>query len=192
MNADGLEGTVVIGDNSQVLGDVQIKDSVIGRNCTIEAGVRLNRCVIWDNTYIKKGARITDSVICSNVRVGQGAVLEEGVIVADDTSIGDEALHQGRCQDLAQKDHRGRRHRDLQHDLGREVEEIALRGGHHQGALQHGTDPGVRGQAGLRLRHLAPQGELRAGRPRFHRRRPACSSAASWAACSRPASTSAT
>ncbi|MBL0225880.1 MAG: mannose-1-phosphate guanyltransferase [Geobacteraceae bacterium] len=92
VNADGLEGTVVIGDNSQVLGDVRIKDSVIGRNCTIEAGVRLNRCIIWDNSYVKKGARITDSVICSNVRVGQGAILEEGVIVADDTSIGDEAV----------------------------------------------------------------------------------------------------
>ena len=91
-HASGLEGTVVIGDNSQVLGDVRIKDSVIGRNCTIESGVRLNRCVIWDNSYVKKGAKITDSVICSNVRVGQGAVLEEGVIVADDTAIGDEAI----------------------------------------------------------------------------------------------------
>ena len=91
-HASGLEGTVVIGDNSQVLGDVRIKDSVIGRNCTIESGVRLNRCIIWDNSYVKKGAKITDSVICSNVRVGQGAVLEEGVIVADDTAIGDEAI----------------------------------------------------------------------------------------------------
>lgn len=88
----GLEGTVVIGDNTQILGDVRIKDSVIGRNCTVEAGVKLNRCVLWDNSYIKKGARISDSVICSNVRVGQGAVLEEGVIVADETSIGDEAV----------------------------------------------------------------------------------------------------
>lgn len=90
-NATALEGTVVIGDNSQILGEVHIKDSVIGRNCTVEAGVRLNRCIIWDNSYIKKGARITDSVICSNVRIGMGAVLEEGVIVADDTSVGDEA-----------------------------------------------------------------------------------------------------
>ncbi len=88
----GLEGTVVVGDNTQILGDVRIKDSVVGRNCTIEAGVKLNRCVIWDNAYIKKGAKITDSVICSNVRVGQGAVLEEGVIVADNTSIGDESI----------------------------------------------------------------------------------------------------
>ncbi|MDR3580318.1 MAG: mannose-1-phosphate guanyltransferase [Oryzomonas sp.] len=89
---DGLEGTVVIGDNTQILGDVRIKDSVIGRNCTIEAGVKLNRCVLWDNSYVKKGAKISDSVVCSNVRVGQGAVLEEGVIVADETSIGDEAV----------------------------------------------------------------------------------------------------
>lgn len=90
--ASGLEGTVVIGDNSQILGDVRIKDSVIGRNCTIEAGVRLSNCIIWDNSYVKKGAKITDSVICSNVRIGQGAILEEGVIVADDTSVGDEAV----------------------------------------------------------------------------------------------------
>jgi mannose-1-phosphate guanylyltransferase / phosphomannomutase len=90
-DATGLTGTVVIGDNSQIRGDVHIKDSVIGRNCTIEPGVKLNRCVLWDNAYVKKGARITDSVVCANVRVGQGAVLEEGVIVADDTSIGDES-----------------------------------------------------------------------------------------------------
>ncbi|WP_298436557.1 mannose-1-phosphate guanyltransferase, partial [Geobacter sp.] len=86
-----LEGTVVVGDNSQVLEGAQIKDSVIGRNCTIEAGVKLNRCVIWDNVYVKKGAKLNDSVLCSNVRVGHGVVMEEGVIVADDTAIGEES-----------------------------------------------------------------------------------------------------
>lgn len=84
-----FEGTVIIGDNSQVNCGVQIKDSVIGRNCTIETGVKLNRCIIWDNSYIKKGTRITDSVICANVRIGHAVVLDEGVIVADETSIGD-------------------------------------------------------------------------------------------------------
>src|SRR5512146_298405 len=33
-----LEGTVVIGDNSQIFASAQIKDSVIGRNCTVEPG----------------------------------------------------------------------------------------------------------------------------------------------------------
>ncbi len=86
-----VEGTVVIGDNSQVLGLAQIKDSVIGRNCAIEAGAKLSRCVIWDNVYVKKGVKITDSVLCNNVRVGQGVTIEEGCIVADDTSIGEDA-----------------------------------------------------------------------------------------------------
>lgn len=86
-----LDGTVVIGDNSQIFGSAHIKDSVIGRNCTVEPGVKLSRCVIWDNVYIKKGAKITDSVICNNVSVGQGVVIEEGGIVAEDTSIGEEA-----------------------------------------------------------------------------------------------------
>ena len=87
-----INGTVVIGDNSQILAGSQVRDSVIGRNCAIEAGAKLNRCVIWDNVYVKKGVKITDSVLCNNVRVGQGVVIEEGGIVADDTSIGDDAF----------------------------------------------------------------------------------------------------
>ena len=87
-----LEGTVIIGDNSQILGSSAIKDTVIGRNCTIEAGVKLVNCVVWDNVYIKKGASLSGAVVCNNVRVGQGVVMEEGVIVADDTSIGEDAL----------------------------------------------------------------------------------------------------
>jgi mannose-1-phosphate guanylyltransferase/phosphomannomutase len=86
-----LDGTVVVGDNSQIFGSAHIKDTVIGRNCTIEPGVKLSRCVIWDNVYLKKGAKIVDSVICNNVSVGQGVVIEEGGIIADDTSIGEEA-----------------------------------------------------------------------------------------------------
>ncbi|HEY6837773.1 MAG TPA: mannose-1-phosphate guanyltransferase [Geobacteraceae bacterium] len=87
-----VEGTVVIGDNTQILRSAQIKDSVIGRNCTIEAGVKLSRCVIWDNVYIKRGAKITDAVLCNNVSVGQGVVVEEGAIIADDTAIGEETF----------------------------------------------------------------------------------------------------
>ncbi|HEU0265027.1 MAG TPA: sugar phosphate nucleotidyltransferase, partial [Geobacterales bacterium] len=86
-----LEGTVVIGDNSQILAGARIRDSIIGRNCTIEPGARLDRCIIWDNVYVKRGAQLTDTVLCSNVSIGQGAVTEEGVIIAEDTSIGEEA-----------------------------------------------------------------------------------------------------
>ncbi len=86
-----IHGTVIIGDNSQVIGQSEIKDTVIGCNCTVEEGARLLRCIVWDNVFIKKGARLTDSVICNNVRVGQGVVMEEACIVAEDTSIGEDA-----------------------------------------------------------------------------------------------------
>lgn len=90
-NAAQLEGTVVIGDNCQIRGGSNIKDSVIGRNCTIEAGVKLSRCVIWDNVYVKRGAKLNDCVLCNNVSVGNGVMADEGVIVAEDTSIGEES-----------------------------------------------------------------------------------------------------
>ena len=86
-----LLGTVIIGDNSQIIGHTEIKDTVIGCNCTVEEGARLSRCIIWDNVFIKKGAKLTDSVICNNVRVGQGVVMEEACIVAEHTSIGKDA-----------------------------------------------------------------------------------------------------
>lgn len=91
-DAARFSGMVIVGDNSQLTGNSEIKDSVIGRNCTIESGAVLSRCIIWDNAYIKRDTKISDSVICNNVRVGQGVVLEEGVIVAEDTSIGEGAF----------------------------------------------------------------------------------------------------
>lgn len=86
-----MDGMVVIGDNTQILGNAHIKDSVIGRNCTIESGVRLSRAVIWDNAYVKRGAKLTDCVLCDNVSAGPGVVIEAGAIVADNTSIGEDA-----------------------------------------------------------------------------------------------------
>jgi len=91
-DAGKFSGMVIIGDNSQITGHPEIRDSVIGRNCTVEDGASLANCVIWDNVYIKRGAKIGDSVICNNVRVGQGVVMEAGVIVAEDTSIGEGAF----------------------------------------------------------------------------------------------------
>ncbi|HEY7745098.1 MAG TPA: mannose-1-phosphate guanyltransferase [Desulfuromonadales bacterium] len=86
-----LEGMVVLGDNTQVLGRARLKNTVVGRNCVIEDGCELEDVVLWDNVYLKKGCRIQGAGLCHNVRVGQGVVIEEGVIVGDETTIGDEA-----------------------------------------------------------------------------------------------------
>jgi len=187
----GLEGTVVIGDNSQILGDVRIKDSVIGRNCTIETGVKLNRCIIWDNSYVKKGARIIDSVVCSNVRIGQGAVLEEGVIVADETSVGDDALIKADVKIWPKKTI----------EAGSTVTSNMIWGEKWKKALFEGTV--IKGLSNM---ELTPEFCARLGAPTALRsprgasccaaaipiRPPACSSAVLWVGCSRPASTCAT
>jgi mannose-1-phosphate guanylyltransferase/phosphomannomutase len=86
-----LEGMVVLGDNTQVLGRARLKNTVVGRNCVIEDGCELEDAILWDNVYLKKGCRIRGAGLCHNVRVGQGVVIEEGVIVGDETTIGDEA-----------------------------------------------------------------------------------------------------
>ncbi|WP_432821796.1 sugar phosphate nucleotidyltransferase [Trichloromonas sp.] len=86
-----VEGMVVLGDNSQVLGKSRLTNCVVGRNCIIEDGVELKDAILWDNVYIKKNSTIIGAALCNNVRVGQKVIIEEGAVVAEETTIGDEA-----------------------------------------------------------------------------------------------------
>jgi mannose-1-phosphate guanylyltransferase / phosphomannomutase len=67
-----LEGMVVLGDNTQVLGRARLKNTIVGRNCVIEDGCELEDAVLWDNVYLKKGCRIQGAGLGHNVRVGLG------------------------------------------------------------------------------------------------------------------------
>jgi mannose-1-phosphate guanylyltransferase/phosphomannomutase len=87
-----LEGMVVLGDNTHVLGDARLKNCTVGRNCVIEGGAELEDAVLWDNVYLRKGCRIKGAVLGNNVRAGQGVTIEEGAIIGDETNIGDEAF----------------------------------------------------------------------------------------------------
>ncbi len=87
----GMEGMVVLGDNTHVQGNVRLKNCFIGRNCIIEEGAELEDAVLWDNVYLHKGTRINGAVLCNSVRVGQGVVIEEGAVIGDETRIGAEA-----------------------------------------------------------------------------------------------------
>jgi len=89
---DRMQGMVVLGDNSQVLGQAQLHNCVIGRNCVIEDGAQLENAVLWDNVYVKQGARIHNAVCCHRVRVGSGAAIEEGAVIADDSDVGNDAV----------------------------------------------------------------------------------------------------
>ncbi|AMV73524.1 mannose-1-phosphate guanyltransferase [Desulfuromonas carbonis] len=87
-----LEGMVVLGENTQVLGRARLKNCVVGRNCLIEDGCELENAVLWDNVYLRRGASIHGAVLCHRVRVGQEVVIEEGAVIGDETEIGDKAL----------------------------------------------------------------------------------------------------
>jgi mannose-1-phosphate guanylyltransferase / phosphomannomutase len=86
-----FEGMVVLGDNTRINGRARLKNCVLGRNCVIEDGVELTDAVLWDNVNVKKRSRIQGAVLCHNVRIGQAVVIEEGAVIADETTIGDEA-----------------------------------------------------------------------------------------------------
>jgi mannose-1-phosphate guanylyltransferase/phosphomannomutase len=87
-----LEGMVVIGDNTQVLGRAQVKNSVIGRNCVIEDEAVLEDAILWDNVYVKRGCHIKGAAICHKVRMGRGVHVEEGAVIGDETTVGDEVF----------------------------------------------------------------------------------------------------
>jgi mannose-1-phosphate guanylyltransferase/phosphomannomutase len=85
-----LEGMVMIGDNSQVLGRAQLKNCIVGRNCVIEDDVELEDTVLWDNVYVKRGCRLFGSVVGHRTRLGRGVVAEEGTVIGDETNVGSE------------------------------------------------------------------------------------------------------
>ncbi|MDO3377588.1 mannose-1-phosphate guanyltransferase [Geoalkalibacter halelectricus] len=87
-----LEGMVLIGDNTHIKGKARLKNCVIGRNCTIEDGVELEDTILWRNVYVRKGSRIKGATLCNSVQIGQGVVIEEGAVIADETTVGDEAF----------------------------------------------------------------------------------------------------
>jgi mannose-1-phosphate guanylyltransferase / phosphomannomutase len=87
-----MEGMVVVGDNTQVVGGARLKNCIIGRNCVIEDEAELVDCVLWDNVYVKPGCRLTGAVVGNRVRLGRGVTAEEGTVIGDETNVGDEVL----------------------------------------------------------------------------------------------------
>lgn len=86
-----IEGMVVLGDNTRLVGLPKLKNCMVGRNCTIEDGAELEDSVLWDNVYVKANAHIKGAVLGQNVRIGVGAQINQGVVVGDDSKIGRDA-----------------------------------------------------------------------------------------------------
>lgn len=87
----GIQGMVVLGDNTRLVGQPQLKNCMVGRNCTIEDGAELEDSILWDNVYVKANARIKGAVLGQNVRVGVGAKIQQGVVIGDNSNVGKDA-----------------------------------------------------------------------------------------------------
>ena len=131
--------------------------------------------MIWDNVYVKKGARISDCVICNNVRVGQGAVLEEGVIVADETSIGDEAVIKRDVKIWPRKMIEAGATVTANLIWGEKWKKSLFEGAIIKGLSNVELTPEFVAKLGCAYGTTPSQGELRPGRPRLQPFPPACS-----------------
>lgn len=87
-----LQGMVVLGDNTRVLGKARLKNCVVGRNCIIDSGVTLENAILWDNVYVNKHAHIQNAVCGHSTRIGTKAMIEDGAVIADATNVGAGAL----------------------------------------------------------------------------------------------------
>lgn len=83
-----FEGTVVLGKDCRVGGNVRIVNSVIGDNAVVEDGAVIIDSVMWDGLKIGRGARLQENIVGDFVSIGDGAHLGEGVILSDNCKIG--------------------------------------------------------------------------------------------------------
>ncbi len=86
-----VAGTLLIGNNSRILGRAKLENTVIGRNCVIEDGVEIKDSVLWNNVYVKTGAKLEGAVLGNSVRIGSDADLKPGTVIGDNSTIGDQA-----------------------------------------------------------------------------------------------------
>ncbi len=66
-----------IGPGSQIHGSARIEDwAVMGENTRLEENVEIRRSILWNNVTIKKGTRIIDSIVTSSKTVGKNLIAD--------------------------------------------------------------------------------------------------------------------
>ncbi|MEY4504255.1 MAG: hypothetical protein RL154_548 [Pseudomonadota bacterium] len=84
-----FEGTVALGKNVRIEGDVIIKDSVIGDKTIIKTGATIEDSVIWRNNSIGENSKLCNTVICDSNTIGKKVNISKGSIIAEGCEIGD-------------------------------------------------------------------------------------------------------
>ncbi|MDR2192328.1 MAG: mannose-1-phosphate guanyltransferase, partial [Endomicrobium sp.] len=87
-----VDGQVILGDNVVIEDNVRLLRSVIGSSCKISEGADVLGAVLWDKVSIGKKARLKEDVIGTATKIGDRAVIQVGTIVADECTIGSDAV----------------------------------------------------------------------------------------------------
>ncbi|CAF0769840.1 unnamed protein product [Didymodactylos carnosus] len=90
-----LEIDVYIGNGTQILSNVYLKQTVIGQNCK---NSRISNSIIWNHVQIEENCQIDSCVICDNVlirsgcQLGKQSILCKGVIIGTKVVLNDNTI----------------------------------------------------------------------------------------------------
>jgi NDP-sugar pyrophosphorylase family protein len=75
-----FEGTVIIGNGTEVRRGAYLKDVVIGDMSVISHDTRIEKSVLWKESFISRTSQIYESVIGSFCQTGKGSVIKQSII----------------------------------------------------------------------------------------------------------------
>lgn len=87
-----MEGTGVIGKNTNIADNVKLINCIVGDNCNVGRGSYLRETVIWDGTQIGNEVRSERAIVGKDCFIGDRCYLEEHSVVADDVRVGPDSL----------------------------------------------------------------------------------------------------
>jgi len=88
-----MSGPAFVGPYARIEAHAHVGEhTVIGANVVVRGGARLQRSVVHDNAFIGPGADLRGCVIGKNTDVMRGARVEDGAVVAEQSTIGEEAI----------------------------------------------------------------------------------------------------
>ncbi|MDR2708462.1 MAG: mannose-1-phosphate guanyltransferase [Elusimicrobiota bacterium] len=87
-----IDSNVILGDNVVIGKGAKISRSVIGSNTVIGDGAEIYGSILWNHIKIGAEARLKENVIGNFTEIGDRSVIQVGTIIADECSVGKDAL----------------------------------------------------------------------------------------------------
>ncbi|EIW85031.1 nucleotide-diphospho-sugar transferase [Coniophora puteana RWD-64-598 SS2] len=86
-----LGNNIMIGSNSQILGNAHILSSVLGQNCVIGPGTTIRNSYLFDGAVVGANCVINYSIVGAGAKILDGSHVENGCLITDGVVIGPQA-----------------------------------------------------------------------------------------------------